>query len=102
MGENNVSVNLELKECDSTFSQKTSIHQKINECKSWEDNIIKRFDEILSRMKRLEQHVPPIPSSQGHLGVLSIRTGKQFEKRKNKETTKCDSKENVKIKPYLA
>lgn len=54
--------------------------------------------KIYQEWKRLE-HVPPSPSSQGHLDVVSIRSEEQLEKWKNKETKKCNNKENVKTKP---
>jgi len=48
----------------------TSIHPKSLEFKNLEESVMKKFDEIISRMTRLK-HVPPIPSSQDHLNVVS-------------------------------
>lgn len=92
MGENVVMFSIEIKKCLSIIRQMTSIHF---EFKNLEESVMKKFDEIISRMTRLK-HVPPIPSSQDHLNVVSLWFEKQLEEAKNKEMKKSDDEENIK------
>jgi len=61
---------IEIKECLSIIRQMTSNHPTSLEFKILEESVVKKFDEIISKMTRLK-HVPPIPSSQDHLDVVS-------------------------------
>lgn len=51
MGEN-VMFSIEIKECLNIIRQMTPFHSKSLEFKNFEESVMKKFDEIISRMTR--------------------------------------------------